>query len=405
MRRLAGCIAAFFLVSMSAAAAGGAAVSLETVEGGSLKGEIVSVEAGKSIKIRTGTGDVKVAVPDIVRLTPQEASAELPGEGAAGMEALFLLRTGERLKGRLIVATAEELAVRTESLGRLTVPLKSVAGVVFGEGMAKRDLLREIAAGELARDRVYTATGDRIDGLIERFENDGIRFASDLGKIPYRFDALSALAFGAFAGAPALPKRSYCTVRLAEGELACDLAGIAADGRLRLAALAGFECELPVGAIRELTVRNGRLVHLSELEPRVETKSYIEGLPFVWQVRRDRNVLGRPLKLGTRTYARGVGVHSYTRLAYPLGGGYARFEALAGLDADAAGRTSKAALRVLVDGEKVFEAVLARGDEPARIALNLAGKKELVLVADFGPDGDDRGDAVNWVDARLVKKK
>lgn len=382
------------------------AVEVELVEGEKLKGDLVEIEAGE-IRVRTAEGrEERVRLADIVRLAPQEAAKDLPGEGSAGIEVLLVLRTGETLRGRLVVAATDAVVARTKSLGKITVPLKSLAGLAFGDGRSKGDLVALLARGEVGKkDRLYTASGDRIEGIVEGFSGDGLRFDSDLGKIPYRFEGLQAVAFGALAEAPKLPDRTYALARLDEGDLACDPAGIEL-GVLKLAALAGFECAAPLGAVREIAVRNGRLVHLSEVDPaKVETKSFIEGLPFVWDVRRDANALGRPLKLGSRTYERGLGTHAYTRLTYPLDGAYARFSALVGLDAEAAGPGSKASFQVLLDGETAFEAVLSRADAPRPVALDLAGAKELVLVVDFGPDGGDQGDVVDWADARLVKRR
>ncbi len=90
------------------------------------------------------------------------------------------------------------------------------------------------------------------------------------------------------------------------------------------------------------------------------------GVTGFGQIRIDRNVMNRPLRLGERTYARGLGVHADSVLTFALPAGALRFRAAVGPDAGAAeppgSRTS-------------VEFVVAAGDRPfleARAALAVA---------------------------------
>jgi alpha-galactosidase len=151
-------------------------------------------------------------------------------------------------------------------------------------------------------------------------------------------------------------------------------------------------------------VRGGRVTYLSDLVPAAaEERPFVEGLPFVWKWRADRDVLGKPLALGGVRYGRGLGVAAYTKLTYKLDGGYRRFKAAAGVcDSTAAG--GHTLFRVLVDGREVFASkpLLGRGDKPLPVDVGVEKARELELVIDFG-DESDLGDLGGWGDARLIR--
>jgi hypothetical protein len=79
-----------------------------------------------------------------------------------------------------------------------------------------------------------------------------------------------------------------------------------------------------------------------------------------------------------------------------------RFVAWVGLDDETKGRGSAEA-RVLLDGKPVWSSgLLAPNAPPKAVAVELGAAKELQLVVDYGPDGDDSGDHVGWGWAALT---
>jgi hypothetical protein len=128
-------------------------------------------------------------------------------------------------------------------------------------------------------------------------------------------------------------------------------------------------------------------------------------VPFVGPsrpYRRDQNVDGHPLKLAGQGYDRGLGTQSRTFLAYRLGPGARRFQALVGLD-DSAGPLGSVVFRVLVDEKERFVSPpLSVRDTPKPIDVDLTGAKVLILVTEFGERGDIR-DFADWVEARIIR--
>lgn len=112
---------------------------------------------------------------------------------------------------------------------------------------------------------------------------------------------------------------------------------------------------------------------------------------------------GRPLSIGGREYARGLGVHSDSRITYRLGGAYATFLAEAGVD-DEAGESGSVTFEVWADGVRLFDSGPIRGGMPPReIRIDVSGKSTLTLVVTDAGDGNG-SDHADWAGARLVRK-
>jgi hypothetical protein len=119
-----------------------------------------------------------------------------------------------------------------------------------------------------------------------------------------------------------------------------------------------------------------------------------DGLP-----RRDKDVAEQPLRLGLRMYAKGIGTHAPSEIAYALDGKYARFHAEVG-GAEARGTV---VFQVFGDDEPLAETGLMHGlREVTTIDVSVEGVDRLRLVVTDGGD-DYHCDMANWASARLLK--
>jgi len=111
---------------------------------------------------------------------------------------------------------------------------------------------------------------------------------------------------------------------------------------------------------------------------------------------------GGSLRLGNKTYARGIGVNSYSVLRVSLGQPAARFEAVIGLDRNVDNSPASVAFHVAVAGQDVFATGVLRASNAVQtINVPLAGAREFDLVVDEGGDGRNF-DQADWADARVV---
>ncbi|MFQ5412967.1 MAG: NPCBM/NEW2 domain-containing protein [Phycisphaerae bacterium] len=116
----------------------------------------------------------------------------------------------------------------------------------------------------------------------------------------------------------------------------------------------------------------------------------------------DHAVGGGPLMLGGKVYLRGLGTHATSRIEYDIPDGYARFDAVAGLDRGSEDRGS-IVLSVELDGRNVYTSPVLRGDDaPVDVRIELGDAKRITLIADETADGN-RFDHADWAMARFVK--
>ena len=112
--------------------------------------------------------------------------------------------------------------------------------------------------------------------------------------------------------------------------------------------------------------------------------------------------VGSPLRIGEKTFERGLGHHANGEIVIDLRGQYSGFRAWVGVQWQGGGRGS-VILRVSVDGQTVFETGPMSDSDPAReVDVPLAGARELRLVASDAGDGIGC-DMANWAEACLVR--
>jgi alpha-galactosidase len=117
-----------------------------------------------------------------------------------------------------------------------------------------------------------------------------------------------------------------------------------------------------------------------------------------------RAITETPLRIGDRTFARGLGTHAPSEVLVRLPGPGRSFSAAVGVDNNPItyGQLGSAAFRVLVAGEARYESPVLRGGDAAReVQLDLGGAQELVLATDETEDGP-HSDVVDWAEAHVT---
>lgn len=110
---------------------------------------------------------------------------------------------------------------------------------------------------------------------------------------------------------------------------------------------------------------------------------------------------GEPLRIGDRSFSKGLGHHANGAIIVRLDGAFSAFDAEVGLHPSTS--AGSVMFRVMVDGTPRFESrVLRTGDAPVAVHVAVAGAKELRLEA--APAGDGiSSDMANWGNARLTR--
>jgi hypothetical protein len=417
----------------------GVSVVLQTIDGSLELPTSQLAELSCDEELRTcNLPDQKVPIDELLFL--RFPWSEAPSEPLA---VRLLLRTGDALVGRIEGGDEESLSLRVASLGSglLSVPIGQVKGWLRHEprtagrdepvrAARQRQLERRVQTEMPTDDLFVLLEGGEIRGLLEELDSTKVRVSSEtLGNedegidVPYeRLRAVILTEVDLSEGESSAPQgdsaagRPQARLQLRDGSrIAVTLEGLSA-GQLRGRHAHLGRLELALEEILDVAFLSGRARYLSDLEP-LETEERL-GPAFLLRrpYRRDANVLGGPLRLGQRTFEKGLGVHAYSRLHFHLGGEFGRFQAVVGLDAAAHPRDPEVArsdvgsvvFRVRVDGELSFEKAMTWRDEPLQLELPVAGRQLLILEVDYGgPPGSTNFalDRADWADARVLKSR
>ncbi len=109
----------------------------------------------------------------------------------------------------------------------------------------------------------------------------------------------------------------------------------------------------------------------------------------------------KPLTIGGKQYAYGLGVHARSEIRYALDDNYDVFRAVIGVD-DEVGDQGSVVFEAWVDGKRVFQSDVIRGNmDGVAIAVPVENGRELTLIVTGGPDGAGPNDHADWADARF----
>lgn len=113
-----------------------------------------------------------------------------------------------------------------------------------------------------------------------------------------------------------------------------------------------------------------------------------------------RNIVGGSLKVGTETFANGIGTFARSLLEFSLNGQFRRFTAKAGVDAVTEGRGS-VVFEIYGDGKKLWSSPTLSGlDAPKDTDLDVTGVNRLRLVVTDANDGN-KFDVADWLEPVL----
>ncbi len=383
---------------------------LLTIEGATRSGTIARATAD-DLTINGDDGSERtLAYDELLQLESTARRSDPPPKGALNT---LHLADGGRLLGEITGATDDGITVVVPTLGGTPrrLSFEALAGIRLFDQPHKR--AEEVFTTERARrvpghDVVILVRDGQVHTFKGSIESLAPADPDRPGRIRGRFQVgdqeveLNPQTLYAIVFASGLDE-------VAPGPMTLDLTtGERVTGRLRsadperftFAHGQGAPTALPWSRCRRITFRNPRVAFLSDLEP-----TAVHQTPYLnvsWPMRLDRSVANHPLRLGGKTYPKGLGMHSACRVTYQLGDGYRQFAADVGID-DAVRPRGSVVFRVLTDGKERFQSGEITGrDDPKTILVDIAGATTLTLVVDFGQDAD-LGDHADWAGARVIK--
>ncbi|HWB13051.1 MAG TPA: NPCBM/NEW2 domain-containing protein [Pirellulales bacterium] len=308
------------------------------------------------------------------------------------------------------VTEDDRLAAFSDTFGSVKLPLKRVAGVMLHspiDPQQRDELASRIltpSTGEAAerqtenRDRLLLENGDELKGRLVGFTENGVAFEAEVGHLSVERERIVAVAFDpSLRGAPAAARRTL--VGFADGSLVSATSIKFADGQAEMALGEGTLLSAVDAEPVFLQPLVGKVTYLSDMPP--AGYRHVPYLATSWDYRLDANVRGTRLRAEGHLFAKGVGMHSASRLTWQLDKPYRRFEAELAID-DETENGGSVVFRIFSGSREIYKsAVVHGGDKPLPVSIDIRDTRQLSLVVDYA-DRADVLDHADWLNARLV---
>lgn len=417
--------------SLDGQRAAAALLALVSVAGAARAAEIQALDGTYRERIRSiRDGGSGLVVQTAERTLPLDSIKSIefqPAPVRPPRSALVILVGGDRLRGEISGGNADALTLKSSVFGEIQVSLEQIRAVVPEQAPADAvDALATVGA-EAELDAVILTNEAEVLGTVARIDDVQVVIdtrkemvgegATGIGVREYSLDEVRLISVLPLDDPPPPPAGVHVVVRTVDGSVLRGVPIELQEGRLSLKHPLGDgkPLLLPLARVATLTVQNGRVVYLSDLEPTRVEERFPPGYTYeaeLWHFRRDENVARGPLRLGGRDYAKGIGVHSYSALTYALNGALS-FRAVVGLDDHVRflGEPGFGGVvfKILVDGKPAREypsgLALQKGDAPKEVLVDLSGARELTLIADLDPASLHVLGRADWADAHLVRSR
>jgi hypothetical protein len=378
---------------------------VQPLEGPRLAGRLIGLDA-KQVTVETSSGRVSLDLAKVASLSARSKPLPPPAkvwidlvEGSALAAEEYTVHEG---RARIALAGGDVLEL----------PVHEVAAVRFLAGPeALAAQWARILALKAQSDMLVVAKADSLDyhkGVLgdvtavqAHFELDGEPLEVKRSKV------YGLIYYHAAAGGPT-PEGAYTV--LDAGGSRWSVRGLAFSDHWEWITAGGRTVRRGPEQLAAADLSRGKIVFLSDLVPDSAVYTPLWGmekeLPSrleLFRPRQDQNMESKPLRIGGKTYAKGLWLHSRTEMIYRLPGRFSRFEAVAGIDDDVRPR-GHVRLVIRGDDKVLLDTTVSGNDKDAvhPISLDLSGVRRLVILVDYGDDLDV-ADHLDLGDARLIK--
>jgi hypothetical protein len=397
-------------------------VVVEPLEGKPLHGRIVEL-SGERIVLENSSGTQQL---DPKQLQSVQLDSVLVTERP---QVWIDLIDGSQLPGRSFLSAGGKASVETVLGERIELPTRSVRAARFMAQSPEiavqwQDLLKLSPAGDMVvlrksgsreveeegkAPRTVTDTVlDQLEGTILEVTPTGAKFDFDGDKIDVKREKMEGIIF--LQPVKRTLPVPVCRFKMADGSIWSVRSFELKGETISLATTSGVNYSLPLASLSQIDFGVGNVLYLTEMDQELnqgeisfQPKNMLSSFKQLTAPRKNRSVGGESLSIHGNKYAKGLSLHSRTRLDVRVPEGYRQFRAIAGVD-DLAGPSASFQLRILGDNKELFtkQFSAAQFAEPLVIELDLASVRRLTIVVDEGA-GQDFGDTLVLANARLTK--
>ena len=303
------------------------------------------------------------------------------------------LAGGDRLNGEPTGMRGEQLIWSSPLLGELSVPLRNVLSLTAAGKKATEDRPRE--------DVVILSNGDSVRGIVAGLADAKLSVQAQGQTTEVPLTSVASISFAATGGKP--PAAPGFRVRLDDGTAVTTPTFVLQGDKLQLSIEKQPPRTVDASHVLEIEQINGPVSWLSARPPAEAIYTPFFGTSLAWPAKMDRSVEGTEIRFKEQTFSRGIGVHAYSRLTWPLDGTFEAFRTRYAVDGD--GALADVNVRIRLDDKVVYEQQHVRaGLLSPVVGLDLGSAKTLTLEVDFGSSGDTQ-DRFNWIEPALLRHK
>lgn len=372
------------------------AAEVSTLKGEQHSGRLVRLDPTEAV-LRVGERELRVPVRELLDVrfvSPEKATT--PEHPIA-----VRLADDSQLIATQVTSDRGEATLTHPQLGTLRVPTKALQSIRLASGDGGLEgKWNQLFGRDSRKDLLVIRKGDvldHLDGVIGTITPETVSFLIEEDEVPVKREKVFGLIY---YRRDAQSIRPAARVEFGDGE-SLQARSVMFDGReWKATLLSGGEVTLPAGSLRLVDFSLGKLRYLSAMEPReVRQVPYFD---IVWKYREDGYLFGGPIRLGHKTYARGLSLSSGTTLKYRLGGDYRRLQAVMGIDDRARSANGDLDVTIRGDGRKLFESHVKGGDPPRDLDLDVSGVVEVEIEIGFGGNLAI-GDFLDLAEAKVIK--
>ena len=418
------CAIAALLVSAAALSAADAQLRLLT--GAPMSGELISVNA-KAVTFKFDGKNVETPLAQILSIDLANAPKEVPDKNAKYIDVELtdgtLLHCGQfGIKGKEVQLTLLSGQALKFPLSRVKSYLTEAHDKSFRQDWEKY-LAKKTPFDQLV---VKTKTTVKKDGKdVEEFilnavpvtvgdaddKGENIEFTlskknpdGTADKKSKSLATIHGIIFTTGPNADAAPL--LCKVLDVNGNVIVASEVTVEGDKVSVVTPVGVKLDLTRAALAKLDYTGGKLVYLSEWDPKKMQVKESSTEDRIDHFRRDKNLDDGPIRLaGYPPFAKGLSVHSHTEFTFELDGEFREFKAIIGVDENVSGADGPTEVFIsdADTGKELKRVTVSRKDKQAQdVTVNVQNVKTLKIVV-ASPELLDLGRHVDLADARVSK--
>lgn len=379
------------------------------------------------------TGILRKFTDAIIELEQDERTIEVPRASLLSIRiasqketepsdpSQLILQDGSRISVREIERSVEQLSGSSTVLGTVRIPSKQVRAI----RLQPRNPAYDVQWNSFLNRRgdkdlliVPKTEGEGLDflsGIIGSITADEVSMLLDGENFPVPVDRVYGIVFGSVQDPSA---RAGLQIQSTSGDQ-ISASQVRLDGQKWIVTTAwGEDIGIDSSGLLQIDFSGDRLAYLADLPVVEETFEGLDpqGSPFaglidaetarlLYSPRRNTSLdTGSPMRLRGRQYARGLCIHSRTRIVWDLQQEFSTLEFTMGVDDEVAfNQVSRVAIKIVGDDEVLLDKTIATQDSPEPVRVSVAGKTTLTILVDYA-DGDSSCDWLDLADARLIRK-